>query len=80
MKVVLVLSYFALLCALTWRRTQVWQDNVSLWSDAVKTAPCSSRAHGNLAMALPADSDASVSEWQATALIALGEMPKCVSR
>ena len=44
--VVCVLSYW------TWQRNYVWQDRISLWSDAVKKAPNVARAHNNLAVAL----------------------------
>jgi len=42
---VLVLVSF---CTLTWARTRVWSDSLTLWIDAVRKAPRSARARANL--------------------------------
>lgn len=35
-------------CIMTIKRNRIWSSNYSLWADAVKKAPYSSRAHNNL--------------------------------
>ena len=46
-----LLTFFIILILFsitTLRRNSAWKDNLSLWSDTVKNAPKSSRAHSNL--------------------------------
>lgn len=40
------------LAALSWNRTGVWRDDVSLWTDAVGKAPDAYLAHSNLGLAM----------------------------
>ncbi len=62
-----VLLFYA---ALTWQRNEVWQDNFSLWGDAVARAPQMPRVHlymGNThkdaARLLPPDSEVTAAHW-----------------
>ncbi|HPP12948.1 MAG TPA: tetratricopeptide repeat protein, partial [bacterium] len=40
---------------LTWQRNQVWQSNISLWTDAVTKSPLKARPHNSLGQALLAE-------------------------
>lgn len=46
------LGVLALLAVLTWQRSRVWHDDLSLWGDAVTRAPDSFRAQSNWGLAL----------------------------
>ncbi len=69
-----ILISLLLVCAwATHRRVAVWQDSLTLWSDAVEKAPCLIRPHVQLAQALTAlhrDTEAQA-QWQQIALIEL---------
>jgi hypothetical protein len=45
----------ALLCALTFARNQVWQTQLSLWTDALEKSPHKARVHANVGTALQLD-------------------------
>ncbi len=67
---VVLLAVYALL---TVHRIRVWDDNVSLWQDAVETAPCLDRPHVQLALAYQAEGrtmEAQI-EWATVAQIAI---------
>jgi tetratricopeptide (TPR) repeat protein len=60
-----------LYAGLTWQRNGVWQDNFSLWGDAVAKAPQMPRVqlymgntHKDAAMALPPESPVTAAHWE----------------
>ena len=64
------------MAGLTVRRVVVFHDNLSLWREAVQVAPCSARAHANLAAA-ETDPLRQQREWQATIMLSIHEDPSC---
>jgi protein O-mannosyl-transferase len=57
------------LCFFTYQRNQLYQDRLSLWSDAVLKSPAKARPHNNLgyAYALHGDWDRAIEEFRAAA-------------
>lgn len=55
------------LCFFTYQRNQLYQDRLSLWSDAVLKSPAKARPHNNLgyAYALRGDWDRAIEEFRA---------------
>jgi hypothetical protein len=76
MKPALLVVLAVTLSILTATHLRVWQDQRSLWADAVQHAPCSARAHWNLSQTLP-QGPVRLTHLQAVALLSIGEQPGC---
>ncbi len=75
MKPILVILWLLALSFVTWQRVGVWRSNYTLWTSAVRVAPCSMRAHVNLAMA--SEGEQRLAEWRFAALLSIHEVPAC---
>jgi protein O-mannosyl-transferase len=66
--IIIVIFYLISLSFLTYKRNNVWMNELSLWSDTVKKSPGKARVHYNLAVALYESNkvDVAVSEFEKT--------------
>lgn len=51
-RLIIMAALLALLCALSWMRTEKYLTMISLWQDAVSKSPNKARPHNNLGLAL----------------------------
>jgi hypothetical protein len=75
-KTAIIVVLALVLSILTSNHLKVWQNQRTLWADAVQHAPCSARAHWNLSQTLP-QGPVRLMYLQAVALLSIGDQPGC---